>query len=185
MYGKHVFFVAALGVVLLLPRNLVFSQNSAAHQDKAAGAGGNLVQSDDDQAPIDEDIKLFRKNLQSERKQIVAANMNLTDAEAQKFWPVYDQYTADLAKFNDTKAALIKNYLQTVDTMSGEQAMSYVQKRADIEESIMQLRLKYIPAFRKVLSDRHTALFYQIDWRISLITDLQLAQAPMIDPNPN
>jgi len=183
MYRKHMFLVATL-ILLLSSRNPAFSQQPVSQPRKLTAPSGQLVQSDDDQTPIDEDIKLFRKNLQSERKQIVAANMNLTDAEAQKFWPVYDQYTADLSKVNDIKAALIKNYLQTVDTMTGEQAMNYVQKRADVEESIMQLRLKYIPAFRKVLSDRHTALFYQIDWRISLITDLQLAQAPMIDPNP-
>jgi hypothetical protein len=66
--------------------------------------------------------------------------------------------------------------------MSGEQAVGYLQKRAEVEESIMQLRLKYLSAFRKVLSDRQTALFFQIDWRLGLLTDLQLAQMPLIDP---
>ena len=184
MHRKQLFFVALCIAALLSARNLAFSQDSASQPDKPGTLSGKPANSVGVQEPIDEDIKLIRKDLRSEKKQIVAANMNLTDAEAQKFWPVYDQYTADLSKVNDIKAALIKNYLQTVDTMTGEQAMNYVQKRADVEESIMQLRLKYIPAFRKVLSDRQTALFYQIDWRISLITDLQLAQAPMIDPNP-
>ena len=183
MYRKHLLFLATF-LILLSLRNQAFSQDSALPQSKVPGPGASLVQSDAEESQIDEDIKLFRKDLRSQRKQIVAANLNLTDVEAQKFWPVYDQYVADLAKVNDTKAALFKNYLQTVDTMSGEQAISYVQKRADVEQSIMQLRVKYIPAFRKVLSDRQTALFYQIDWRLSLITDLQLAQAPMIDPNP-
>ena len=66
--------------------------------------------------------------------------------------------------------------------MSGEQAVSYVQKRAEVEKSIMQLRLKYLPIFCKVLSGRQTALFFQIDWRLGLLTDLQLAQMPLIDP---
>jgi len=108
--------------------------------------------------------------------------MNLTDVEAEKFWPVYDQYTADAAKINDTKAALIKEYLQTSDAMNGEQAESYIRKRAAVEESLMQLRLRYIPVFRKVLSGRQTALFFQIDWRLGLIIDLQLAQMPLINP---
>ena len=46
----------------------------------------------------------------------------------------------------------------------------------------MQLRLKYVPAFRKVLSGRQIALFFQIDWRLDLIINMQLAQAPLIDP---
>ena len=140
------------------------------------------VQGDNGQALNDQDIKLLRKNLRSQKKQVVAANMNLTDAEAAKFWPVYDQYAADLAKINDTKVALINDYLDSADTMNGDQAESYLRKRAAVEESIMQLRLKYIPSFRKVLSGRETALFFQIDWRLGLMIDMQLAKMPMIDP---
>lgn len=43
----------------------------------------------------------------------------------------------------------------------------------------MQLRLKYIPAFRKVLSGRETGLLYQIDWRLGLAIDVQLIQVPL------
>jgi len=182
MFRNCVFFVAVLVVVLLSPRNFVFAQDTALPQDTPVVVTGKAAQGDNDQAQLDQDIKLFRKDVRSERKQIVAANMNLTGAEAEKFWPVYDQYAADLAKVNDSKAALIKNYLQTFDTMNGEEAESYVRKRADVEESIMQLRLKYVPVFRKVLSGRQTALFFQIDWRLGLIVDLQLAQMPLIDP---
>jgi hypothetical protein len=47
----------------------------------------------------------------------------------------------------------------------------------------MQLRLKYFPIFRKVLSGTATALFFQLDWRLGLIMDLQLAsQTPLIEP---
>ena len=87
-----------------------------------------------------------------------------------------------MAKINDTKAALIKGYWQTFDTMNGDQAETYIRKRAATEESLMELRLKYIPVFRKVPSGRQTALFFQIDWRLGLIIDLQLAQMPLIDP---
>ena len=178
MQRKYLLFVAAIMVAILAPLNIAFSQDSASPSMPV----GKSVQSDGEEAQLDQDIKLLRRDLRSERKQIVAANMDLTDATAQKFWPVYDQYAADLAKIGDRKAALIKNYLLTSDTMSGEQAVSYVQKRAEVEESIMQLRLKYLPAFRKVLSDRQAALFFQIDWRLGLLTDLQLAQMPLIDP---
>ena len=182
MLKKHLFLVAALAVVLLSTRNLAFAQDSASQPDKPGALGGPSANADSGQAPIDEDIKLLRKDLRSQKKQIVAANMDLTDVEAEKFWPVYDQYTADVAKINDTKAALIEEYWQTFDTMNGDQAESYLRKRAAVEESIMQLRLKYIPVFRKVLSGRQTALFFQIDWRLGLIIDLQLAQMPLIDP---
>jgi hypothetical protein len=182
MYKKQLFLVAALAAALLSTRNLAFAQDSVSQPDKASALAGKPANRADVQDPIDEDMKLLRKDLRSEKKQIVAANMDLTDVEAERFWPVYDQYTADVAKINDTKAALIKEYWHTFDTMNGEKAESYIRKRAAVEESIMQLRLKYIPVFRKVLSGRQTALFFQIDWRLGLIIDLQLAQMPLIDP---
>ena len=182
MHRKQLFFVALCIAALLSARNLAFSQDSASQPDKPGTLSGKPANSVGVQEPIDEDIKLIRKDLRSEKKQIVAANMNLTDAEAEKFWPVYDRYAADLAKINDQKAALINEYWQTFDTMNGEQAESYVRKRGAVEESIMQLRLKYIPIFGKVLSGRQTALFFQIDWRLGLMIDLQLAKMPLIDP---
>ncbi|MFZ1167323.1 MAG: hypothetical protein WAO04_09030 [Candidatus Sulfotelmatobacter sp.] len=183
MHKKYLFLVAALALVPLPTLNLAFCQDATSQQDKPAASDGKFAaQGDDDQAQLDQDIKLLRENVRSQKKLIVAANMQLTGTEAEKFWPVYDLYAADLAKINDMKAALIKDYLQNLDTMNGEQAESYVRKRAAVEESIMQLRLKYFAAFRKVLSARQTALFFQIDWRVGLLVDLQLARMPMIDP---
>jgi Spy/CpxP family protein refolding chaperone len=135
------------------------------------------------QSPSDEDINLFRKDVRSLKKQIIAANMDLTDTEAQQFWPIYDRYAAELVTITDTKYALLKEYAQNYNTMTSEQAESYIKERAAVEGSIMQLRLKYLPVLRKVLSGKATALFFQMDWRLSLIMDLQLAsQTPLIEP---
>ena len=133
-------------------------------------------------ASSDQDLQLLRKDVRSLKKQIVATNMDLTDTEAEKFWPIYDEYTTELARIYDSKLALIQEFSQNNDTMTGDQAETYLRKRAAVEESIMQLRLKYIPIFRKVLSGRETALFFQIDWRLGLMIDLQLAQMPLIEP---
>src|SRR3954469_1186800 len=104
MHRKYLLFVAALVVAMLSPHNLAFSQDSALPQGRPNSVSGKSAQSEEDGAQLDQDIKLLRKDLRSERKQIGAANMKLTDTEAQQFWPVYDQYTADLAKIGDTKA---------------------------------------------------------------------------------
>ena len=62
-----------------------------------------------DQKSIDQDVDLMRKDVRSQKKQIIASNLNLTDAEAEKFWPIYDQYTAELVKTNDAKYGAIKD----------------------------------------------------------------------------
>ena len=129
----------------------------------------------------DQDIQLLREDIRSQKKQLIAANMQLTDAEAVKFWPVYDQYTAGGSKIGDTRLALIKEYAQTYDTMTDAQAKSLVKRWADADQASMNLRMQYIPKFEAVLPGKKAALFFQIDRRLSLLMDLQLASMiPMV-----
>jgi hypothetical protein len=177
--GKKVLLIVQGIVVLALCTGL---RSAAQDSVKHLQAPSRPAVSDDSQSATDQDFQLLRKDVRSQKKQIVAANMNLTDAEAEKFWPVYDRYTADLAKIYDTKIALVQEYLAAYKTMTGDEAESYVRRRAGVEQEVMQLRLKYVPEFRKVLSGRQVALFVQIDWRLELMINLQLAQLPLIEP---
>ena len=171
------FLVIALTLVGFASASSVLAQNSPAKKDAVKTSVAS-----DSQASPDDFIDLLRKDIRSQKKQIIAENMGLSDAEAEKFWPIYDQYAAELAKSNDGKIALLKDYADNYSSMTGEEAESYIRKRAEVEQSIMQLRLKYMPAFRKALSGRETALFYQLDWRLGLAIDVQLIQVPLINP---
>ena len=55
-------------------------------------------------------MALMHKQIDSMKKQLIATNVTLTDTEAIKFWPVYEQYSAELKKITYTKNALIKEY---------------------------------------------------------------------------
>jgi hypothetical protein len=136
-----------------------------------------------DQALSNQDIQMLRKNLRSQRKQVIAANMKLTDAEAEKFWPLYDQYIAELVRINHTKYELIKQFVQSNGNLTDAQADSSVKEWIGVDQSVSALRLKYAPAFRKILSAKNTALFYQLDRRVQLMIDLQLTSAlPLVEP---
>jgi len=171
--------IAALALATVQP---LWSQQPTGRTRKPTQLPGGTPIYDDTQWSPDQDIQFLKSNIRSQKKQIVAANMDLTDAEAEKFWPVYDRYAAELAKIYDTKIALFQEYLENYDSMSGDQADSYLRRRAAVEQDVMQLRLKYLPEFRKVLTGREAALFYQIEWRLDLMINLQLAQAPVINP---
>jgi len=133
-------------------------------------------------ASIDEEIAMLRSDLRSNRKQVVAANMKVTDTEAEKFWPIYEQYVNELVKINDAKYALIKEYLQSSNMME-EQADGISKRWVEVDASVVQLRLKYIPIFRRALSAKGTAMFFQIDRRVQMMIDLQLASSiPLIQP---
>jgi hypothetical protein len=135
------------------------------------------------QSSTDQDIDLLRKDIRSQKKQIIAANLQLTDAEAVKFWPIYDQYTAELVKINDAKYAAVKEYATNYSTLSDDQAVSLVRQILGVDQSVAQLRLKYTPIVDKVISGKKTALFFQLDRRLLMLIDLQLAaQIPMVQP---
>ena len=104
-----------------------------------------------------------------------------TDAEATKFWPVYDQYTAELVKINDKKFGLIQEYADHWGTMTDEQALAFARQWLDADIAVTQLRQKYVPVVSQVLTGRNTATFFQLDRRISMMIDLQLAsQMPLV-----
>ena len=152
-------------------------------QDKVNKSDPQVSPDQRDRPITDADIQLLRKNLRSERKQVIAANLKLTDTEAEKFWPVYEQYIAELVKNNNLKYDLIKQYVQQQGNLTDAQADAAVKQWIQVDEAVSQLRLKYVPLFRKVLSAKNTALFYQVDRRIQLMIDLQLASAlPVSEP---
>jgi len=131
----------------------------------------------------DANIQLMRQDIRSERKKVVAANMPLTEAEATKFWPLYDRYISETIKVNDTRFALLKEYAKNYDHSTEEQADGFIKRWLMLDGDNTQLRLKYIPEFEKVISHKKTAMFFQIDRRVSMLIELQLAaQVPLVKP---
>ena len=167
MQKKSVVAVLAVVGALLLSSVPLFAQ-------AAQGAGPN--------DPIDTDIKLLREDVRSERKQFVAANLPLADTETTKFWPIYDQYAAEVWKIGDARVVLIKEYVQSYDTMTDVQANDFMNRSAAIDQQFSALLTKYVPIFEKVISPKKTARLYQIDRRLDLLINVQLAaNIPMVD----
>jgi hypothetical protein len=133
------------------------------------------------EASTNQQFALLLKDIRSIKKQVIAANLTLTDSEATKFWPVYEQYSAEFGKINDARAALVKEYSDEYGTQTDEQADSLVRRWLDVDIAAAQLRQKYVPIFRKVLPGKKAATFFQLDRRISLMIDVQLtSQLPLM-----
>ena len=131
----------------------------------------------------DANVQLMRQDIRSERKKIVAANMPLTETEATKFWPVYDRYIGETIKINDVRYALVKEYARAYQSMTDDQADSFIRRWLALDKDNTELRMKFIPEFNKVLSEKKTAMFFQIDRRLGMMVELQLAsQVPLVNP---
>jgi hypothetical protein len=131
-------------------------------------------------ALTDQQLGLLRKDIRSIKKQLIAANLTLTESEATKFWPTYDEYSAETGKINDTRAAIIKQYSDEYGTQTDDQAEALIRRWLDTDIEMAKLRQKYVPIFRKILPGKKTATFFQLDRRISTMIDVQLtSQLPL------
>lgn len=165
--------IVSIVSMMLLSTGCLFSQETP---QQPSGTGVT-------QDTTDQNIAMLRKDLRSQKKQIVAANMNLTDSEAEKFWPVFEKYTDELMAINNKKYAAVKQYVQGYDTLTDAQAERLTRDALEVDQSVAQHRLSYIPIFEKVISPKKTALFMQIDRRLVLLIDLQLSSSiPLVPP---
>jgi hypothetical protein len=128
----------------------------------------------------DEDITLLRQDLRAKKMQVIGLNMSLSEAEGEKFWPIYNHYVKDLQGVNDQKYALLKQYAEMWATMSDQDALIYVRNWLEVDGQAQALRLKYVPVVSQVLPGKKAATFFQLDRRLNMIIDLQLfSQIPL------
>ena len=93
---KNISTVLCLSFVVAISTGIAYAQQAAPAPKVSA-----------DQL-ADDNVQLMRQDIRSERKKIVAANLPLTEAEAIKFWPVYDRYVVEHSKIHDIRYAIIK-----------------------------------------------------------------------------
>jgi hypothetical protein len=128
----------------------------------------------------DQDIALLRQDIRAMKMRVIGENMSLTDAEAQKFWPIYKHYADDLHDVHNEKYALLKQYAETWSTMTDQDALIYVRRSMEVDAKAQALRLKYVPVVTQVLPGKKAATFFQLERKLCLMVDLQLfSQIPL------
>jgi hypothetical protein len=122
-------------------------------------------------------MEALKAKVKSDKKLVVSANMNLTDAEAKAFWPVYDSYQKDLAAINQRTAKLIMSYADAYNnnTLDDAKAKSLVNEAVSIEEAEVALKKSYVPKLEKVLPAKKVAVYYQIENKIRALVKYELA----------
>jgi hypothetical protein len=128
----------------------------------------------------DADIQLMRQDLRVQKQKLIAQNLPMTESEAVKFWAVYNRYSSDLRQINDEKYRLIRQYGDEWSAMTNEQALVYIRRWLEVDDQAHQLRSKYVVDVSQALPGKKAATFFQLDRRISMMIDLQLAsQLPL------
>jgi len=156
---RHILFIFAVVTVLL------------------AGSA-TLIRAQDKPA---DNMQILLEKMKADKKLIVSENMELTEAEAKVFWPVYEQYQNELFLIRARMAKLITDYGDAYGKMTNATAKKLLDESMTIETLGLKLRQAYLPKFRKVLSETKVVRYYQIENKLYALLLYELARKiPMI-----
>jgi hypothetical protein len=107
-------------------------------------------------------IAELRQEAGQDRRNIVRANMLLTETESARFWPLYDEYRVERKKIGDRRVRLITDFLAQQNSMSEDEARALANEDFAILKDTSELKTKWYKKMTKELSDRTVARFFHI-----------------------
>jgi hypothetical protein len=126
-------------------------------------------------------VNVARAELRTEKSALMTEAMLLSDAQSEKFWPIYREYENELDKISDARLSSIKAFAENYDSMTDKMADALVSNMFAIEEDRTKLRKKYYKKMKKALDGVTAARFAQVDRQISTLVDLEIMQmVPLI-----
>ena len=142
----------------------------------SAHAAGTASPSSTDAA-----IEQLRKDTRTEKTDVIAGTMEFTTDEAAKFWPLYKKYEAERQAIGNEKVALIKDFAANFKALQDDKAKELLTKLVSVEDKTLAAKRQFVQELQKVLPAKTVARYYQVDNRIDLLVNLELAsQIPLV-----
>ena len=121
-------------------------------------------------------IELIKTQVGTQRQALVAENLQLTEAESTSFWPVYRSFHSERDKLVDRRIKLLMEFRDNFDGLSEEQSKKLLDDYIALQGEQLALRKKWVKNFRAVLSEKTTLRYFQIENKLDVIIDFDLAQ---------
>jgi hypothetical protein len=126
---------------------------------------------------LDAYVALLRKDVRSQKSEIMSEVMQLDPEQAAKFWPIYRDYDAELTKINDLRVANIKEYAASYNQMTDAKADGLIRNGLAYRKRRMELLTKYYERVKQEMGAVTAARFVQVEDQLLMIIDLQISSA--------
>ncbi|MGH7252104.1 MAG: hypothetical protein ACREIK_09675 [Nitrospiraceae bacterium] len=129
-------------------------------------------------------MEIFMQKVKADKKLLVATNMELTDAEAKGFWPLYESYQKELTQVNQQLGNVIKEYADAYNKgpVPNDKAKKLLNDALAVEEAELKLKRSYAERMGKVLTATKVARYIQIENKIRAGVRFGLAAAiPLVN----
>ena len=125
---------------------------------------------------------ILEETIRANRKALIAANLDLSDEEAARFWPLYERYQGELTTVQDRTMKVIQDYTASFRGLSNDKAMKLADDWLSAEGDRIRVRRAYLAEFAKVLPGRKVVRFYQIENKMDAVLRYELAATiPVVD----
>lgn len=127
--------------------------------------------------PADTNMQILLDKVKADKKLVVAANMDLNEAEGKAFWPIYDSYQKDLQAINDRLGKTILAYADAYNnkTLTDAQAKQLSDEALTIDQDEIAMRKSYAARLNRVLPAKKVARYLQIENKIRAALRYELA----------
>jgi Spy/CpxP family protein refolding chaperone len=126
-------------------------------------------------------IEIARQDIRAGRMGMVAASMNLTAEQQEKFWPIYREYADEQEALLDRRIAMLQEFAANVDQMDDGAANSIARQSFAIQRSRLERRERYFERMSNVLGPVLAARFIQVDSQMSTLLDFEMMRlTPLI-----
>jgi len=129
-------------------------------------------------------MEILRQKIKADKRLVVAQNLNLTDAEGAKFWPVYEAYQKDLRQIDERLATVILAYADAYNKgpVTNEKAKKLLDEYLAIDDAEAKLKSATTPKILAALSAVKAARYVQIENKIRAAVRYELATAiPLVE----
>lgn len=157
----HYAMVALLGAGML-------GVATAASVAQTRSAGGDK--------PAD-NLQIVHEKLKADKKLIVSKYMELTESEAAKFWPVFEEYQKDLQRSNERLLRLLESYAAEYrnKSLTDEKAKTLLDEWIAIEQDEGKRRSAFAPKVLRALPAKKAARYLQIENEYRILLRYELA----------
>jgi hypothetical protein len=170
-------------IAILFVVGCSFSLPSFAQASGATNTQGASAETQQPGAHMDSYIEELRADIRADKTKLISEGLQLDSAQSEKFWPIYRQYQTDLSKINDQRLQLIKQYNDAYPVIDQKTAQDSGQRWLELEGKKVDLQKKYFQEVSKAVSPQVAAQFIQLEHRLDLLIDLQVASALPLIPS--
>jgi len=126
-------------------------------------------------------VAAFRDAVKADKRAVVTKNMELTEAEAKKFWPLYDAYQKDLDKLVQRQNRVIVEYVNQASSMTDTNAKRIARELLDADAEEQRLRERQLKKLYAIMPARKAIRYLQIENKIRTLSHYDMgAQIPLV-----